>query len=132
MLVIKVITIGCKMLNQDIQNALSTLDNRSKKKTKNKMVFSILLGVGLFAAVLTAGWRYYEDPMPTVSVDHLSRLIIIASRTSDNDPIRLLGDIERHMGKKMQDLSSSERANALSYLMGHIELHYNQKDLISY
>jgi hypothetical protein len=124
-------TVGCIMLNQDIQNALQELDTRTQKKKNKRVLGSSMIGVVLLVAALGGVW-FYKQSVPTVTMDHLSRMIIIASRTSDNDPIRLLGDIEREMGKSVQDLSNRERAKALNYLMSHIDLHHNRKELITY
>ncbi|NVJ93106.1 MAG: hypothetical protein HWE34_15690 [Methylocystaceae bacterium] len=82
--------------------------------------------------IVTGALWIRQEAIPTVSEEQLSRLIVVASRTSDNDPIRLLGDVERHMGKKFQDFSKVERANALSYLIKHIELDHKRQELISY
>ncbi|WP_417831561.1 hypothetical protein [Terasakiella sp.] len=119
------------MFDQNIQDALAKLDvNAKKRKRKRSLVVSIA-GLALIFSVLGGVWGY-QQMMPTVSMDHLSRLIIVASRSSDNDPIRLLGDIERRMGKKMDKLSNAERVDAVAYLMNHIELHHNRQELISY
>jgi hypothetical protein len=119
------------MLNQNIQDALMKLDHGASKRKKKRSLSAMLAGVAIIFTIAGGVWTY-EQITPSVSMDHLSRLIILASRTSDNDPIRLLGDIERRMGKKMQNLSNAERVDALGYLMNHIELHHNRQELISY
>jgi len=119
------------MFDQNIQDALAKLDvNAKKRKRKRSLVVSIA-GLALIFSIFS-GALVYQQMMPSVSMDHLSRLIIVASRSSDNDPIRLLGDIERRMGKKMEKLSNAERVDAVAYLMNHIELHHNRQELISY
>ncbi|WP_419798510.1 MAG: hypothetical protein ACNI26_02130 [Terasakiella sp.] len=119
------------MFDQNIQNALAKLDVNAKKRKRKRSLIVSLAGLALIFSVFGGVWGY-QQMMPSVSMDHLSRLIIVASRSSDNDPIRLLGDIERRMGKKMENLSNTERVDAVAYLMNHIELHHNRQELISY
>jgi len=119
------------MFDQDIQNTLEKLDKGAKRRKKKRSFGIALAGVALCLS-LAGGALLYKQVVPTVSMDHLSRLIVLASRSSDNDPIRLLGDIEQRMGKKMQYLSNAERVDALGYLMDHIELHHNRQELITY
>ncbi|NVK18505.1 MAG: hypothetical protein HWE30_07425 [Methylocystaceae bacterium] len=119
------------MLDEDLQKTLSKLDDTSKKRKFHRFGSAGIAGV-VFAFAVLSGVVFYQHSVPKVSEDQLSRLIIIASRNSNNDPISLLSDVERHMGKKVQELSNVERANALNYLMGHIELHNNPTELISY
>jgi hypothetical protein len=119
------------MLDQNIQEALSQLDKNSKKTMSQSVKWAGVFG--FFIVLLVAGGLWMrQEAIPTVSEEQLSRLIVVASRTSDNDPIRLLGDVERHMGKKFQNFSKVERANALSYLIQHIELDHRRQELISY
>jgi hypothetical protein len=119
------------MFDQSLQNRLSQLDLAVKKSKKSYRYKMMTLGFVLTVPIFGGFWAY-QQPIPEVSVDHLARMVIIASRTSDNDPIRLLGDVERHMGKKIQNLSKVERADALNFLMSHIDLHHNREELISY
>lgn len=119
------------MLDQDIQSALSKLDQSSKAtRHKRYALFGLVGFVFLLAAI--GGSVYQKKQVPEVTAEHLSRLIVIASRTSNNDPVRLLGDVERYMGKRMRSLSDKERMAALSFLIGHIELNHNKQELITY
>lgn len=119
------------MLNQDIQKALQKLDRTAEKRRNKRRIQMVVSGLFMLSLAV-GGVTYYHKSVPDVTAAHLSRMIIIASRTSDNDPIRLLGDVERHMGKKLQELSNAERANAMNFLISHIELHHNRQELISY
>ncbi len=119
------------MLDPNIQKALAELDKSSKKSMPQSMKWAGVFGFFMVLTVAGVLWIRQES-IPTVSEEQLSRLIVVASRTSDNDPIRLLVDVERHMGKKFQDFSKAERANALSYLIKHIELDHKRQELISY
>ena len=119
------------MYNQDIQDALAQLDKGTTKKSFKRYIFGISVSAVVLATVAIGSWAYKSN-MPEMTDDHLSRLIIIASRTSNNDPIRMLGDIERHLGKTIPEFSTSDRADAISFLMKHIELHHNRQELISY
>ena len=119
------------MYDKNIQDALSKLDRSTQKRNPKRIVGFVALGFAI-AMTIAGGTWFYSQSVPVVSEENLSRLIIVASRSSDNDPIRLLVDVERHVGKKIQHFSNKERVNAMGYLMSHIELNYNKQELISY
>ncbi|MDV7340455.1 hypothetical protein RYZ26_12690 [Terasakiella sp. A23] len=119
------------MINHDIQKALSELDAGSKATRHNRYLMGALFGFALVVSGLGVGFTYKQSG-PDVSTEHLSRLIVIASRTSKNDPVRLLGDVERYMGKRVHTLSGEERMAALGFLIKHIELNHNKQELITY
>jgi len=119
------------VLDQDLQTALSRLNKGAKKRKQKKSLLIAVAGVALSISVVFGLWAQQKQ-VPQISADHLTRLIVIASRTSDNDPVRLMGDLERYMGKNLSSLTHVERANALSFLMTHIELHHNKQEMISY
>ncbi len=120
------------MYNQNIQDALNKLDRGAKTKRRFRALGYSLAGVAIALLIGGGLWMYAAKPSTTLTADQLSRLIIIASRNSDNDPIRLLSDLERQMGKRIQELSMRERADALDYLMDHIELNHNHQELVHY
>ncbi len=119
------------MLDHDIQKALSQLDSGSKATKYNRYMIGAVFGFALILSTIGVGVAYKQTG-PDVSTEHLSRLIVIASRTSKNDPVRLLGDVERHMGKRVNTLTGAERMAALGFLIKHIELNHNKQELITY
>ncbi len=119
------------MLDKDIQDALSKLDNSAKKSSFQRYGLAAVLGVALMLCMV-GGYAFYKQAVPEISEKQLSQMIVVAARTSDNDPLRLLGEVERHIGKRLSDFSIIERADALTYLMDHIDLHKSKEALIYY
>lgn len=119
------------MYDQNLQKMLNTLDTSKIKTPRKRYLYAPFIGFLVLGAVI-AGSVYYSNTFPKVTEEDLARLIVVASKTSDNDPIRILGDVERHMGKDVKDFSQQERAGAINYLMNHIELHHKNQSLISY
>ena len=119
------------MYNQNIQDALLKLDKKAKRKNTKRYALAGLIGI-VFTLGTLGGYVYTQSTSPKITEGQLSRLVIIASRTSDNDPVRLIGEIERYMGKPVEDMNSRERANAMGFLMSHIELHHKKQEMISY
>ena len=118
------------MFDENIQAALKKLDKSVPKKRR----YATPLIAAMTVFILTAGvglWSF-NSMVPAVSQDNLLRMIIVSSRNSTVDPIRLMLSVEERAGKKIEDFDSVDRAKALEFLMNKIELQKDRTEMVVY
>ena len=118
------------MLDQDLQNALTKLDK--SVPLKRRFGAPALIASLLMTAVIGGGAWGYDRFVPDVSQDRLMRMIVIASRSGEIDPVRLLLTVEEKVGKKADNFNGLDRAQALEYLIDKIDLDKAKPEWVVY
>ncbi len=118
------------MFDEDIQAALLNLDKSVPKK--RRYALPIISALSVFIVTVGVGLWGYQTLIPSVSQDHLMRMIIVSSRTNETDPVRLMLNVEQRVGKRIEEFGHADRVHALEYLMNRIELKRDRTEMIVY
>jgi len=118
------------MFDENLQNALTKLDKSVPLRRRYGLpafIGSMLLTV----SIGVAAWGY-NNFVPDVSQDRLMRMIVIASRGGEIDPVHLLLSVEEKLGKKAGSFNGVDRAQAVEYLIDKIDLDQQKPEWVVY
>ncbi|WP_028877800.1 hypothetical protein [Terasakiella pusilla] len=118
------------MFDEDLQDALAKLDKSVPLKRRYGLPALATVVFTTFAVAM--GTWSYQSFVPDVSQDRLMRMIVIASRGGEVDPVRLLMSVEEKLGKKADKFNGMDRAQAVEYLIDEIDLQKSNKEWVVY
>ncbi|HYD98018.1 MAG TPA: hypothetical protein VEH84_01425 [Alphaproteobacteria bacterium] len=114
------------MLDDAMQRQLATLFEGAKraKRQKNRVLATYCMAAAICGSALTAAGSYFMWPSSVgtrIAAENLQEAIAVLSWAERRDAVTLMMAIEAHIGKRIGEFDSSDRARAVEFLLGQVQ-----------